>query len=49
MSLSSEAVQNAARNVLQQLAERVKLSKQQKNDEVMECLQFGICTISKRY
>ena len=44
MSLSSEAIENAARSVLKQLSERLNFSKQQKNDDAMECLQFGICT-----
>ena len=44
MSLSSEAVENAARSVLEQLSERLNFSKQQRNDDAMECLQFGICT-----
>ncbi|WP_320663920.1 hypothetical protein [Prochlorococcus sp. MIT 1223] len=49
MSLSSEAVEIAARSVLKQLAERLHFSKEQvRNDEVMECLQFGICNISNR-
>ena len=48
MSLSSEAVENAARSVLKQLSERLNLSKQQRNDESMECLQFGICTVPIR-
>ena len=44
MSLSSEAIENAAQSVLKQLSERLNFSKQQKNDDAMECLQFGICT-----
>lgn len=43
--LSTEAVENAAHNVLTQLAERLNLSKHQsRNDEELECLQFGICS-----
>ncbi len=45
MSLSSEAIENAAKSVLKQLSERLTISKKQKDDEVMECLQFGICSI----
>ena len=48
MSLSSEAIENAARSVLKQLSERLNFSKQQRNDELMECLQFGICTVPNR-
>ncbi len=48
MYLSSEAIENAARSVLKQLSERLTISKQQRNDEIMECLQFGICTIPVR-
>ncbi len=48
MSLSAEAVENAARSVLKQLSERLKFSKQQRKDEAMECLQFGICTVPVR-
>ena len=48
MSLSSEAVENAARSVLKQLSERLKFSKQQRKDDLMECLQFGICTVPIR-
>ena len=44
MSLSSEAVEIAAQSVLKQLYERLHFSKHPvKNDDVMECLQFGIC------
>ena len=43
--LTTEAAENAARLVLQQLSERLNFSKHQsKNDEEMECLQFGICS-----
>ncbi len=45
MSLSSEAIENAARSVLQQLSQRLIFSSQQRKDEAMECLQFGICSI----
>mgnify|MGYP004294909617 CR=1 FL=1 len=48
MSLSSEAVENAAKSVLEQLAQRLKFAKQQRNDESIECLQFGICTAPVR-
>ncbi len=44
MSLSPEAVEHSARSVLKQLSQRISFSKQQREDEVMECLQFGICT-----
>ncbi len=43
--LSTEAAENAARLVLRQLSERLYFSKiPSKNDEEMECLQFGICS-----
>ena len=43
--LSTEAAENAARLVLSQLSERLNFSKLPlKNDEEMECLQFGICS-----
>ena len=43
--LTTEAAENAARQVLRQLSERLNFSKlQSKNDEEMECLQFGICS-----
>ncbi len=48
MPLSSEAVENAAKSVLEQLAHRLKFAKQQRNDETIECLQFGICTVPVR-
>ena len=44
-SLSTEAAENAARLVTEQLSERLSFSKHQsKIDEEMECLQFGICS-----
>ena len=48
MSLSSEAVENAARSVLKQLSERISVYKLQRDNDVMECLQFGICTVPIR-
>ena len=43
--LSTEAAENAARLVINQLSERLSLSKHSSNnDEDMECLQFGICS-----
>ena len=43
--LTTEAAENATRLVLGQLSERLSFSKQKsKNDEEMECLQFGICS-----
>ena len=43
--LTSEAAENAAKLVLNQLTERLSFSKHQtKSDDEMECLQFGICT-----
>ena len=43
--LTTKAAENAARLVLRQLSERLNFSKlQSKNDEEMECLQFGICS-----
>ena len=42
--LTNDAAENAARLVLDQLAERLNFSKSVKNDEEMECLQFGICS-----
>ena len=43
--LTTEAAENAARLVLTQLSERLNFSKNQsKNDEELECLQFGICS-----
>ena len=47
MSLTPEAVENAARLVLNQLSERLNFFKYgSKNDVEMECLQFGICAVS---
>ena len=48
MSLSSEAVKNAAQSVLKQLSERLTFSKRQRTNEAIECLQFGICTVPIR-
>tara|TARA_Y100001968_G_C18979282_1_gene536033 strand:- start:226 stop:414 length:189 start_codon:yes stop_codon:yes gene_type:complete len=43
--LTTEAAENAAQLVLTQLTARLNFSKHQtKNDDEMECLQFGICT-----
>ena len=43
--LTTEAAENAARLVLRQLSERLNFyNHQSKNDEGMECLQFGICS-----
>ena len=43
--LTTEAAENAARLVLNQLSERLSISKYPfKTDEEMECLQFGICS-----
>jgi hypothetical protein len=43
--LTTEAAENAARLVINQLSERLSLSKHPlTNDEEMECLQFGICS-----
>ena len=43
--LTTEAAENAARLVLNQLSERLSFSKHlSSNDEEMECLQFGICS-----
>ena len=45
VQLTSEAAENAGQLVLNQLTERLNLSKHQtKNDNEMECLQFGICS-----
>ena len=42
--LTTEAAESAARLVLSQLSERLHFSKLPlRNDEEMECLQFGIC------
>ena len=43
--LTTEAAEDAARLVLRQLSGRLNFSKHPlKNDEEMECLQFGICS-----
>ena len=43
--LTTEAAEKAAQLVLEQLSERLCISKQQtKVDNEMECLQFGICS-----
>ena len=43
--LTTEGAEDAARLVLRQLSERLNFSKlSSKNDEEMECLQFGICS-----
>tara|TARA_Y100001968_G_scaffold258270_1_gene245215 strand:- start:709 stop:912 length:204 start_codon:yes stop_codon:yes gene_type:complete len=43
--LTTEAAENAARLVLRQLSERLHFPKNlSKDDEEMECLQFGICS-----
>ena len=43
--LTTEAAENAAYLVLNQLSQRLSLSKSQSRiDEEMECLQFGICS-----
>ena len=43
--LTTEAAENAARLVLNQLSARLDFTNQQsKVDEEMECLQFGICS-----
>ena len=45
MSLTPEAVENAARLVLDQLSKRLNLSQESgRDDDEMECLQFGICS-----
>ena len=45
MSLTPEAVENAAQLVLDQLSKRLNLYRERPtNDEEMECLQFGICS-----
>ena len=45
VQLTTEAAENAAQLVLNQLSERLDLTKHQsKSDEEMECLQFGICS-----
>ena len=43
--LTTEAAEKAAQLVLEQLSERLCISKQQtKVDNEMDCLQFGICS-----
>ena len=43
--LTTEAAEDAARLVLSQLSRRLNFSKHLlKDDEEMECLQFGICS-----
>ncbi len=43
--LTTDAAENAARLVLTQLTERLNINRRhRKNDEEMECLQFGICS-----
>tara|TARA_Y100001968_G_scaffold300612_1_gene312159 strand:- start:285 stop:473 length:189 start_codon:yes stop_codon:yes gene_type:complete len=43
--LTTEAAENAARLVLNQLSKRPSFSNHpSNNDEEMECLQFGICS-----
>ena len=43
--LTTEAAENAAQLVLNQLSERLNFSKlQSESYEEMECLQFGICS-----
>jgi len=43
--LTTEAAENAARLVLNQLSERLNIYKHpSKMDEEMECMQFGICS-----
>tara|TARA_Y100001968_G_C18800194_1_gene455265 strand:+ start:99 stop:287 length:189 start_codon:yes stop_codon:yes gene_type:complete len=43
--LTTEAAENAARLVLNQLSERLNFyNNQSGNDEEMECLHFGICS-----
>ena len=45
VQLTADAAENAGRLVLSQLSERLSFSKHpSKNDEEMECLQFGICS-----
>ena len=47
--LTTEAAENAARLVLNQLSERLNFSKiPLKRDEEMECMQFGICSYQTR-
>ena len=43
--LTTEAAEKAAQLVIEQLSERLCISKQQtKVDNEMDCLQFGICS-----
>ena len=43
--LTTEAAENAARLVLNQLSERLDFWKDESSiDEEMECMQFGICS-----
>ena len=43
--LSTEAAENSARLVLNQLSERLNFYRHQsESDDEMECLQFGICS-----
>ena len=45
VQLTTEAAENAARLVLEQLSERFDFPKaKSQNNEEMECLQFGICS-----
>ena len=47
--LTTEAAENAAQLVLNQLSERLNFSKHRsKSDEEMECLQFGICSYERQ-
>ena len=47
--LTSEAAENAARLVINQLSERLNFHKHQsKIDEEMECLHFGICSYREK-
>ena len=43
--LTTESDENTAQQFLTQLSERLRFSKHQsKDDDEMECLQFGICS-----
>ena len=45
IQLTADAAEQAAQVVLEQLSERLCISKEQtKVDDEMECLQFGICS-----
>ena len=47
--LTTESAENAAHLVLNQLSERLCFAKLQlKNEEEMECLQFGICSYQSK-